>query len=889
MAITVKAYRDDNGEIIYVRDGSFADGNIGPLTRVPGMDYTLSNDENTNESVVPVHTHTASEITDFDAEVANNPDVTANTAKRTYPLADENKLATIETNAKDDQNADEVPFNGGASDIVAGNTQDAIIEVRTKTGADIAAHEAAADPHSQYLNNTRGDARYYTQTQLDTGQLDNRYYTETELNNGALNSIYYNKTQLDGGQLDNRYYTETELNNGQLNTIYYTKTLLDAGQLDNRYYTETELNSGILDSRYYTETELNSGVLNGLYYTQSAADALLAAKQSLSEKNQPNGYAGVGANGKIPSNLIPALGITEPFVVADIAARDALVIGPNDGEVQKGDLAIVTDASADPNIVSGGATYIYDGTQWTRLITPTDLVISVNGQTGAVVLTTTDINEGTNLYYTEARVSANASVQANTTHRNITSGNPHQVTITEAIAQDSGTDITTAELETLTDDSDASSLHNHNTQYYQKTELDGGQLDNRYYTEAELNAGQLNTLYYTKTELDGGQLDNRYFTETELTSGALDSRYYTESELDGGQLDTRYYNKTQLDGGQLDNRYYTETEVNNLLAAKVTGPASAVNNKLPLFDGTTGKLIKDSGVGIIDEDDMSSNSATDVPTQQSTKAYVDAGQRWIVTQTGHGFTITNNIPIPARLSGTTYVAAQANDNNTLSAFYITRVIDANTIEVRQSGIHKAVGHGLTPGQYYFLSNTTAGAVTSIEPLNSINDVVWYVVDTETILLIDNRPVDYETLQKYLIKTSNTDTTTNINQATFTAVPLTGTTEVNENNYYTVSGNGIRIDVTRSYTVTANVHYTSTGQRVALQGRFFVNGNPVGAITSTGYIRAANGHNEASLHLTEKFSLTANDVVEFRVQRESTLTTVTTMPIIGTSNLMIEAR
>ena len=45
------------------------------------------------------------------------------------------------------------------------------------------------DDHPQYLNTTRGDARYYTQTQLDGGVLDSRYYTESEvdslLNNKA--------------------------------------------------------------------------------------------------------------------------------------------------------------------------------------------------------------------------------------------------------------------------------------------------------------------------------------------------------------------------------------------------------------------------------------------------------------------------------------------------------------------------------------------------------------------------------------------------------------------------------------------------------------------------------------------------------------------------------
>jgi len=37
------------------------------------------------------------------------------------------------------------------------------------------------DDHTQYHNDTRGDVRYYTKTQLNAGQLDNRYYTETEI------------------------------------------------------------------------------------------------------------------------------------------------------------------------------------------------------------------------------------------------------------------------------------------------------------------------------------------------------------------------------------------------------------------------------------------------------------------------------------------------------------------------------------------------------------------------------------------------------------------------------------------------------------------------------------------------------------------------------------
>jgi hypothetical protein len=50
------------------------------------------------------------------------------------------------------------------------------------------------------------------------------------------------------------------------------------------------------------------------------------------------------------------------------------------------------------------------------------------------------------------------------------------------------TDMTGAQAETLSDGSDASTLHIHDARYYTETELDAGQLDNRYFTETELGA-----------------------------------------------------------------------------------------------------------------------------------------------------------------------------------------------------------------------------------------------------------------------------------------------------------------------------------------------------------------------------------------------------------------
>ena len=85
------------------------------------------------------------------------------------------------------------------------------------------------------------------------------------------------------------------------------------------------------------------------------------------------------------------------------------------GVGSKGDYYIVSvsgtttiDGISDWNV---GDWIIYDGTAWQQ-VDNTDAVVSVNGYTGAVSLTTSDISEGTNQYFTTTR--ARASVSAGT-------------------------------------------------------------------------------------------------------------------------------------------------------------------------------------------------------------------------------------------------------------------------------------------------------------------------------------------------------------------------------------------------------------------------------------------------------------------------------------------
>ena len=131
--------------------------------------------------------------------------------------------------------------------------------------------------------------------------------------------------------------------------------------------------------------------------------------------------------GIIPNQYIPPLAITKPTVYADIAARDA-----DEPNVQEGDVAIVIDV---------GTSYIYNGVNYVELLSPGTGITSVNGEAGpAVSLTTTDIPENGNLYYTDLRVTANATVSTNSINVANNTGN---ITNNASSISQNGTDIGT--------------------------------------------------------------------------------------------------------------------------------------------------------------------------------------------------------------------------------------------------------------------------------------------------------------------------------------------------------------------------------------------------------------------------------------------------------------
>ena len=132
-------------------------------------------------------------------------------------------------------------------------------------------------------------------------------------------------------------------------------------------------------------------VLTGLTITGgsiSSSDSILQAFGKL--QNQVNGlyggaiYQGTWNASTNTPTLTSGVGVQGYYYIVSVAGSTNL------------------DGITDWNV---GDWAIFDGTAWQQ-VDNTDTVVSVNGQVGIVVLTTTDIAEGTNLYYTDTRARA---------------------------------------------------------------------------------------------------------------------------------------------------------------------------------------------------------------------------------------------------------------------------------------------------------------------------------------------------------------------------------------------------------------------------------------------------------------------------------------------------
>lgn len=229
----------------------------------------------------------------------------------------------------------------------------------------------------------------------------------------------------------NEYYTEAKVSantNVALNSTHRGLTHAPSDAEKNSDILQAEIEAklvGTLSSHDHTVSQSDVG-LSDVDNTADSAKPVSTAQQTAldlkinnSEKGSALGVAELDGSGTVPAAQLPNSvknGIRViGFWNANTNTPDISALSLSDGEAYQVSVSGSTSLNGETNWKARDLVVWEDGLagNWFK-IDNTDEVLSVNSQTGAVTLTTSNIPEGTNEYYTEAKVSANSNVSANT-------------------------------------------------------------------------------------------------------------------------------------------------------------------------------------------------------------------------------------------------------------------------------------------------------------------------------------------------------------------------------------------------------------------------------------------------------------------------------------------
>lgn len=147
----------------------------------------------------------------------------------------------------------------------------------------------------------------------------------------------------------------------------------------------SKITTGSLDWSRLTGTPTTlAGYAIANAYTKTEVDAALANYIPTSQKGVANGVATLDSSGLVPSTQLPSY-------VDDVLEYTNLASFPGTGATGKIYVALDTNE-----------TYRWSGSAYVRIAN--GAVQTVNSLTGNVTLTTSNVTEGTNKYYTDARV-----------------------------------------------------------------------------------------------------------------------------------------------------------------------------------------------------------------------------------------------------------------------------------------------------------------------------------------------------------------------------------------------------------------------------------------------------------------------------------------------------
>ena len=292
---------------------------------------------------------------------------------------------------------------------------------------------------TKFVDEADGIANNDNDTSIPTVAAVKDYVDSTELDTVTSVNTQTGDVVLDTDDISegtsNQYYTEARVSANTsvaANTLKNTYPSADATKVG--YITVTQaVDLDTLESNVATNNakiSFDSTSSTKLAGIESGAEVNPTSTDQLSEGSTNLYYtdARVSANSAVAANTSKT-GITTQQA-ADITTNNAKV-----GITTDQANAITTNSAkvSFPEAPNDGDSYVRKNQGWESLTHPTDAVTSVNGETGVVVLDSDDITEGTsNLYYTDARVSANSSVAANTAKVGITTQQASDITTNNA-------------------------------------------------------------------------------------------------------------------------------------------------------------------------------------------------------------------------------------------------------------------------------------------------------------------------------------------------------------------------------------------------------------------------------------------------------------------------
>jgi len=440
-------------------------------------------------------------------------------------------------------------------------------------------------------------------------------------------------------------------------------------------------------------------------------------------------------------------------------SSNTLTLSRGDGSTDTVDLSAYLDedsraiSSGTLNSVSGIVTFTRDDASTftldlSGLLDDTNLVTSVAGRTGVIVLTSSDVSEGSRLYYTDARVKTKLNVEA------VVSGSATQVRSFLNVENGATADQTGAEIKTaLFAESDTNNLTDtllsklNGIESGATANQTAGEIKTALFAESDTNnltdtllsklngiesgatadqtAGEIKTAYESNSNTNA-------FTDTLLSklngieAGATADQTAEEiQDIVGGMVSTNTESGISVTyddtAGKLNFSVTTQSDNNftSALLSKLNGIEAGANvTDAANVDAAGAVMNSDTSTSamsfVIDEDTMTSNTATKVPTQQSVKTYVDNKVSTLIDSAPGALDTLNEL-----------AAALGDDANFSTTVTNSLATKANSSVTISAGNGLTGGGNLTANRTLSMSGAYTGTFAVTGGITATADVIAY--------------------------------------------------------------------------------------------------------------------------------------------------------------------